>query len=302
MDWNDVRYFLALARLGSIRAAGASLGVSHTTVARRVEALEVQLAAKLFDRNRDGYTLTAAGQQMVPGAERVEQEMAALERGLAGKDARLAGPVRLTCCDEFVSEMMLQELTVFCGAYPDVELEIKTDSRSFDLTKREADIAVRTLGVQQQPPEHLIGRKLVPIYVANYVAVEHAHRLDPELEASEPRWIAFEGRKYVEQMIAGTSYAEVPAWGTFSSLGLMMQATREGLGIAMLPCYVADRDAALRRLAKPDLRHVADLWLLSHPDLRDNARFSATRECVTQALLRREPLFRGQDPQVSPPV
>lgn len=300
MDWNDVRYFLALARLGSIRTAGASLGVSHSTVARRVEALEVQLAAKLFDRNRDGYTLTAAGRDMVPGAERVEQEMAALERGLVGQDERLAGPVRLTCCDEFVSEMMVQELTVFCGAYPDIELEIKTDSRSFDLSKREADIAVRTLGTEQQPPEHLIGRKLVPIYVANYVAVEHAHRLDPEVEGNDTRWIGFEGRKVLEAMIAGTSYPGVPPWGAFSSLALMMQATREGLGIAMLPCYVADRDSSVRRLARPDLRHVADLWLLSHPDLRDNARFAATRDCVCQALLRRDPLFRGESPQVLP--
>lgn len=296
MDWNDVRYFLALARLGSIRTAGASLGVSHSTVARRVEALEVQLAARLFDRNRDGYTLTEAGRQMVPGAERVEHEMAALERRLAGQDERLAGPVRLTCCDEYVSAMMVQELAVFCVAYPDIELGIKTDSRSFDLSKREADIAVRTLGVEQSPPEHLIGRKLVPIYCANYVAIEHAHRVDPEREGSCPRWVAFEGRKYAEAMIAQTSYPHVPAWGAMSSLGLLVQATREGLGVAMLPCYVGDRDPALRRLAKPDVRHVADLWLLCHPDLRDNARFLAARECVSQALLRREALFQGEDP------
>ncbi len=298
MDWNDVRYFLALARLGSVRAAGASLGVSHSTVARRVEALEVQLAARLFDRNRDGYTLTAAGAQMIEGAERVEHEMSALERSLAGQDERLAGPIRLTCCDEFVSEMMLQELTVLCGACPEVELCITTDSRSFDLSKGEADIALRTLAVGGQPPEHLIGRKLVGIHVANYVAIEHAHRLDPELEGTKPRWIAFEGRKHVEAQIAQTSYPHVPPWGSFSSLSLMTQATREGLGIAMLPCYVADQNPELRRLAQPDLRHVADLWLLSHPDLRDNARFSAARDCVAAALQRRHTLFCGVGPDV----
>ncbi len=89
MDWNDVRHFLALARCGSVRAAGASLGVSHSTVARRVEALETRLSARLFDRNRDGYTLTEAGRQMLPGAERVERELAALERGLVGQGAPL---------------------------------------------------------------------------------------------------------------------------------------------------------------------------------------------------------------------
>src|SRR5688572_31042262 len=86
VDWDDVRHFLALARTGSVRAAGASLSVSHSTVARRVEALEARLGVKLFDRHRDGYTMTAAGREMVASAERVEREMTALERGIAGQD------------------------------------------------------------------------------------------------------------------------------------------------------------------------------------------------------------------------
>lgn len=296
-----MRFFLALARLGSVRAAGQSLGVSHSTVARRLEALEVQLATRLFDRNRDGFALTDAGRKMMPGAQRVETEMLALERGLVGVDERLAGPVCLTCCDEYVSDMMVRELTVFCSAYPDIELHIKADDRQFDLSKREADIAVRTLGRGDRPADHLIGVELVPVVVANYVAAEHRHRLDPEIEGSSPRWIAFEDRKQVEAIVAGSSYPDVPCWGAFSSLGLMLQATREGLGIAVLPCYAADRDPALRRLAKPDLQHLANIWLVSHPDLRDNARLQATRACVRQAIAQQIALFRGDEP-FSPPT
>lgn len=294
MDWNDIRYFLALSRLGSVRSAGASLGVSHSTVARRVEALEVQLAARLFDRNRDGYTLTVAGAQMVPGAERVEREMSALELEVVGHDERLEGTIRLTCCDEYVSEMMVQELTAFCGAYPGIELAITADSRAFDLSKREADIAVRTLPLGAKPQEHLLGRNVANVFVANYVAVEHAHRLEPEREGARPRWVSFEERKFAEQMIATSSYPDVPPWGAFSSLGLLMQAARAGLGLAMLPCYVADSDPALRRLRRSDVRHVADLWIVSHPDLRDNKRFRAARDCAAQALQRRAALFRGE--------
>lgn len=296
MDWDDVRYFLALARVGAVRSAGSALGVSHSTVARRVEALEVRLAVRLFDRNRDGYVLTRAGQQMLPGAERVEREMAALERGLVGQDERLAGPVRLTCCDEFVSAMILKELTVLCGAYPEVELAITADSRPFDLSKREADIALRILGADQTPPEHLIGRKVVPVMIANYIGTEHIHRLDPELEQSRPRWVCPDTRKFMEVLVSQSSYPDVPLWGSFSSLELLMQAAREGLGIAMLPCYVADRDPVLRRLAQPDVRHLADLWVLCHPDLRDNARIAATRDSVTQALNQHEGLFAGEEP------
>ena len=128
---------------------------------------------------------------------------------------------------------------------------------------------------------------------ASYVAVEHERRLDPELEGSEPRWIAFEDRRQIETLIGESSYPEVPAWGAFSSLGLMVQAVRQGFGIAILPCYAADPDPALRRLSKPDVRHLADLWLVSHPDLRDNARLHEARASVTRAVRRRAPLFDG---------
>lgn len=294
MDWNDVRYFLALARLGSVRAAGASLGVSHSTVARRVEALEERLAARLFDRSRDGYTLTEAGRQMLPGAERVEHEMAALERGLVGQDERLAGSVAITCCDNYVSDIVLRELVPFFETYPDIELSFVTDTRPFDLTKREADVAIRIVAAGAQPPEFLIGKKLAPLVLCNYVAVAHADRLDPDIPGSRPRWLSSELRKLQDQLIAQSSYPEHPAWGSFSSLDLMVQAAREGMGLVMLPTYVGDAVPSLRRLAEPDLRHLADLWLLCHPDLRDNARVRATRHAVAQAVRDNLALFQGE--------
>ena len=293
MDWNDVRHFLALARLGSVRAAGTSLGVSHSTVARRVEALEARLATRLFDRNREGYSLTELGHQMLPGAERVEQEMAALERGLVGQDERLAGTVAVTSCDSYVSDIVLGELASFCADHPEIELAFNTNSRPFDLAKREADLAIRALVVGTQPPEYLVGHKLAPLMLGNYVAIRHAGRLDPELPGTRPRWVSFDERKAHESLIAESSYPHVPAWGAFSSLDLVVQAVREGLGLAMLPTYVGDRDPALRRLARPDLRHVADIWLLTHPDLRDNARIQATRARVAQAFKTHAALFRG---------
>lgn len=293
MDWDDVRHFLALARLGSVRAAGAALGVSHSTVIRRVEALEARLVARLFDRNRDGYCLTDAGRDMLPAAERVEQEMSTLERGLVGRDERLTGPVVVTCCDCYVSNVLIHELVPFFARCPEVELAITTDSRVFDLSRREADIAVRALGTGVQPPEHLIGLVVAPVVMCSYVAVAHEGRLDPERSGTTPRWLAFDQRKLHETMIASSSYPQVPAWGAFSSLEVIVQAAREGLGLAMLPTYAGDREPELRRLARPDLRHVANLWLLSHPDLRDNARFRAMRASITAAFEAQAALFRG---------
>lgn len=291
MDWDDVRHFLALARTGSVRAAGSSLGVSHSTVARRVEGLEARLRTRLFDRNRDGYVLTDAGREMLPGAERVERELVQIERGLAGGDARMQGSVSLTCCDAWVSAMLVPALAALCGDHPGLEVAIANDARPFDLSKREADIALRVLGVDASPPEHLIGRPLVPVTLCSYVAAEHAGRLAPGTDAA--RWLAFDDRKTTGLMVGGSSHPDVPVWGSFSSLETISQAAHAGLGWAMLPTYVGDADPALERLDPPDLRHVADLWLLYHPDLRDNARVRAARECAAQAILTHAPRFGG---------
>ena len=293
MDWDDVRHFLALARSGSVRAAGSQLGVSHSTVARRVEGLEARLGAKLFDRHRDGYLLTSAGQEMVSGAERVEREMAALERGLAGQDARLEGPVRVTCTDPFIGNIVLAALVPLCAEQPGIELELDVDAKNLDLSKREADIAVRALGARDTPPEHLLGRRLAPICVASYVATAHAGRLDPARGGEGGRWLGSNLRRVVEDLAASTSHPELPVWGSFESMEIMMAAARAGLGMVMLPTYACDPDPELTRLTNPDLRHVADFWLLSHGDLRENARLRRARELITAAMAERAALFRG---------
>jgi DNA-binding transcriptional LysR family regulator len=294
MDWDDVRHFLALARTGSVRAAGASLAVSHSTVARRVETLETRLGVKLFDRNRDGYLLTAAGNDMLAGAERVEREMAALERGLAGQDARLEGRVRVTCTDAYVGRMLLSALAELCTQHPGVELEVHVDDAYLDLSKREADLALRAIVAGGSPPEHLLGRRLVPIVLASYVGVAHADRLDPERGGGgDVRWLGSDMAKVAERIVAGSSYPELPIWGAFQTMEVMSHAAHAGLGLAMLPTYVGDADPALQRLARPDVRHMADFWLLTHRDLRDNARLRVARELITAALTARMALFRG---------
>jgi DNA-binding transcriptional LysR family regulator len=230
---------------------------------------------------------------MLAGAERIEREMAALERGVLGQDERLAGSVAITCCDRYVADLVLRELRPFCDEHPDIELAITIDDRVFDLARREADIAIRALAVGVAPPEYLIGLEVAPIVVASYVAAAHAARLDPEVEGARPRWLSFDNRTAHDAMIAGSSYPHLPPWGVLSSLDATVAATREGYGLAMLPTYVGDREPGLRRLARPDLRHLGDLWLLTHPDVRDNARFRATRTRIAGAFKAHAALFRG---------
>lgn len=292
MDWNDVRYFLALARLGSVRAAGKALGVSHSTVARRIEALEKQLDARLFDRSQDGYVLTAGGREVLPSAERVEREVSDLERALVGRDDRLAGTVAITCGESFVSELILRALTGLCAAHPAIEVRFTIDGRPYDLSRREADVAVRALALDATPPEHLLGAKVAPLFLASYVGAAHT-RLDPASGAAS-RWLGFDDRKLTERLIAGSSHPDVPVWGSFASLEALIQAARAGLGIVMLPVYAGDPDPTLVRLERSDPRHLGDLWLLCHPDLRHTARVQAVRAAVGEAFREQAPLFRGE--------
>ena len=292
MDWNDLKHFLALSRTGSVRAAGASLGVSHSTVLRRVQSLETELGARLFDRSRDGFVLTLAGHEMVATAEVMEAQVAELARSLSGRDERFAGPVVLTCCDVYISDLLIRELTPFLAQYPEIELGISNDSRSYDLSKREADVAVRILGRGSSPPEHLIGRRLAPVTVCSYIARAHPHR-DPKVEGAQPRWVAFDDRSILTMILKDSCYSELPQWGSVSSLPLAVQATRAGLGICKLPTYVGEVEGSLQRLEPPELMHVADLWLLSHADLRDNARLRETRRRIVAAFEGHMAVFDG---------
>jgi DNA-binding transcriptional LysR family regulator len=190
--------------------------------------------------------------------------------------------------------LLLPDLAAFCREFPGIELCVTVDPRPYDLSRREADLALRVLARGAQPPEHLVGGKLAPVVLASYVATAHADRVDPARADAAARWLSFEQRRVHEGLIAESSYPEVPPWGRFSSVELMVIAAREGLGAVMLPTYVGDREPALRRLARPDLRHVADLWMLSHPDLRDNVRLRALRERVRRAVTQHRRLFLGE--------
>jgi DNA-binding transcriptional LysR family regulator len=292
LDWDELRVFLALARARSARGAAALLKVSHSTVTRRVEALEARLGVRLFDRSRDGYALTDAGVHMQTTAERIEGDIAALTRTLAGGDERLSGTVSVTCCDRFVSGLLVEALCDFFNAYPALDLELSVDSRSFDLSRREADMAVRILVEGTPPPQTLIARRLAPLNICGYVGRAHVERLDPA--GPNARWLGMGDASTEALVFPASGYPDLPIWGAFLSLDGSLQAAAAGLGFALLPTYVGDPHPDVVRLPHAILQHVANLWLLSHPDLRDTARLRATRRAIEAAFARRIHHFDGR--------
>ncbi len=293
MDWNDVRYVLALARLGSVRAAGARLGVSHSTVARRLDMLEESLGVRLFDRGPDGYTLTAAGQRILPTAERVEGDMAALERGVIGEDERIAGPISVTCPERYSCARVVEAVAEVCNRHPELEPRVTVDARHFDLSRREADVAVRALSRDESPSEFLLGSRVAPVMVATYIGREHVARLDPAAGGRPHRWLAYGDVRVAQHIIAGSAHPELPPWGSFDSLDAQLWACKAGLGLAALPVYVGDCEPDLVRMRTPDLRHLGDLWVLCHPDLRHTARVRVLRAALVRNFEAHAALFTG---------
>ena len=169
-EWSDLRPFLAVARAGSLSAAARALGVNHSTVFRRIAALESALDVRLFDRLPNGYCLTAAGEEMLARAERVEAEVLGIDRRIAGQDVRPQGSVRVSTADTIAYGLLPRHLMSFREANPGITVELAVESRFVNLTRREADVALRP---SRDPDGDMVGRRVSDIAFAVYGAPEY---------------------------------------------------------------------------------------------------------------------------------
>lgn len=292
MDWNDIKVFLALVRHGSVRAAAPKLGVSHSTVARRVESLEKRLGVRLFDRLSTGYAMTPAGEDVLAIAEGVENDLDGLERRVLGRDQRLAGNIRLTTADFLATHLLMPYLAEFTRLYPDINLEVVATYEVLDMSKREADVALR---FTRKPPEHLVGRQLTTLSTAAYASKEYLklHNLG---EGSTACWVGYNGQSPHPKWVRESDYPHLPARGNFESLLLQLEATKAGMGIGMLPCLIGDTEPSLCRLPPGLPRPAYDLWLLTHRDVRTTARLRVFTEFLATAIVGERERLEGRGP------
>ena len=280
LDWNELRLALAIARAGSLAGAARALSVSHATVFRRLKTLEARLGVALFERDRGGYTATVAGDDLAEAAARVEQEVLGVQRRVAGRDLRPSGTVRLTTTDTLFEGLLAPVLAECRRAYPDIELEVAISNEPFNLTRRQADMAIRPIA---KPPEALIARRLGRVALAVYAAADAGEPGPPKRN-----WLGLDDSvsfPALETWMARHAERSACRFRMDSLLGLRA-AVRSGAGQAVLPCYLADDDPALARLAPPIEEVATDLWLLIHPDLRKVARIRAVRDVIAGALAR----------------
>jgi DNA-binding transcriptional LysR family regulator len=295
LDWQDLRFFLAILRAGSLTAAATRLRVNQSTVSRRLLALEEAAGTRLFERTPDGYRLTAAGERVVPAAERLEAAAFAIERGLTGLESRVEGVVRLTATEGIGTYFVAPALRELRRAHPGLELELVLDQRILSLSRREADLALR-LARPRQPG--LVARRLGEIAFALYASPRYLEErgrplvsdglsghdvlgYDESLAAvPESRWMALRARNAVRALRT-------------NSVSVQLEAAQAGLGLALLPCYLAEGTGLVRALPlSACIRR--ELWLVVHGDLQHTARMRAVIEFLAAQARGHAASFAGQ--------
>lgn len=291
-DWNELKLILAIARTGSLTKAAPAVRMDHSTVYRRLRAIEERLGAKLFDRASGGaYLPTAAGEQVAAAAERIEAEAQALDRAVAGRDHRLMGRLRVTSSETLAYRLLTPEIAQFRTANPGILVELIVENRVLSLSRREADIALRPV----RPREgDLWGRKLAEVAWAVYAAadLDAPDSVDPFGGLPVIGWgedaTNIRAASWVADKISGDRLVY-----RSSSLVNQLVAARAGLGAALMPCYLGDPEPDLRRLGRPITEVEGELWIVTHTDLRQTARVRAFLDHVGEGLASRRAAIAG---------
>lgn len=293
-DWDDYRHVLAVARHGSLSAAAAALGVSHSTVLRRVAALEEALETRLFDRLPGGYSLTQAGEAVRQAAERMEEARVEADRAVTGRDLRLEGTVRLTLTDTLDAFLVPPVLAAFREAYPGIAVEAMVSGAAVNLNRRDADVALRPTA---NPPDSAVGRRIARMNFAIYGSETYLARHGADWRQPGHFWIEPDDnapwlvalRQWMRDHLRGHEVVY-----RTNALLANLHGARAGLGLALLPCYAADIQPELRRLGEPLAELSPDLWLLTHADLKRSARIRVFMEFVAERLRRKAAALEGR--------
>jgi DNA-binding transcriptional LysR family regulator len=287
IDWNDLRYVLAIQRAGTLARAAAELGINATTVGRRLTSLEEQVAARLFDRTKDGYVLTHAGRDLLAHAERMEREVLAVEREVSGADRRAAGLVRLSTTEMLVTRFLGPYLPRFHARHPEVTLDVACTLRSVSLGRRDADVVLR---LSRPREDDVVARRLATVPLSLYAApayvAEHGRPKRPDRSLRGHRVLMFAA---VRAFAVENTWLEARLDGAqvvlrSDSVSSVYAAAVAGAGIALLPRRVADAEAGLVALETRSAPEPREIWQAVHRDLLRSARVKAVLDFLAEVV------------------
>ena len=285
IDWNDLPYFLSVAKAGSLLGAAKELGVNHSTVFRRINALEGKLGTRLFDRLAEGYKLTDIGQIVLQHAETAENCIHSLERAVAGKDFELSGEIRITAPLNFSEYVLAPCIAKFRQLHPGISVNIIVSSALYDLSRRDADIAIRTTN---NPPDYLVGRHVADLVwsvYANKAYIKKCGRPDSTEQLSEFNLIGadesllmIEAYKWLMQNFSNENFC-----CSASDVKTISTLCTQGVGLALLPTnYFCP---SLVKLFDVEPQFKDGVWILTHPDLRHVVRIKEFSKFLHEYML-----------------
>lgn len=283
LSWDDLQVFSAVCHAGSISGAAQRLFVNHSTVLRRVASLEDALGVRLFDRLPTGYALTSSGNELAEKLAGVAEQVESAQRALMGLDEEIKGVIRLTSTDTLLHGILMPLLAGFRSRHPGVQIQVVVNNSFLSLTKREADVAVRG---SNKPPQNLVGRRVGDIQTALYGSRGYLKSLGRNAGFDDYRFVApdeslshLEQSKWLQKNVPPSHIAL-----RVDSLVGMVDAVRHGAGVGMLLCPLADAVGDLVQLAPPDPQLDTQVWILTHPDLKQVARVRAFTQFLFEAL------------------
>jgi DNA-binding transcriptional LysR family regulator len=284
MDWDNARIFLAIQRAGTLRGAAEQLQIDQATVGRRLAAMEKSLGARLFLRTPTGYVATPAGETAVTTIEKMEQAADQLQRQMLGIDERLCGVVRVAATDTMAKHVLMPAMRELAKVHPNIRVVLTTSTQVSNLTRREADLAVRSL--RPTSPD-LISRHLKRLAVGLYASHDYlAQHGIPESGTALVGHNVVVYQRAVSSMqidsLCGESIANARVAMEVNSGLMLMEAVAAGLGIGELPTHMGDADPHLVRVW-PERAEPYDMWLVLHSDLNRTARVRAVADAIVTA-------------------
>lgn len=292
-DWGSIESFLAIARAGKLTTAAQKLGIEHSTLSRRIKNLEASLQARLFERSAKGYRLTPQGERLMVTAQEMETLAIQAEQNIAGSSSRIAGVVRIGATDGFGTSFLAPRLCTMSARHPELQLELVTMPRLFNLTKREADMAI---GLRRPEKGQIYARKLVDYELGLYGSAEYLEKNGAPTKTSDLQDHKFVG--YIPDLIYAEELNYLPLVSkgiepqmTSSNLLAQLSMTQNNAGLCILPHFMASVHPNLQHVLADEILITRSFWLLVHSDIRDHARIRYCSDFLTEEVRANKHLF-----------
>jgi DNA-binding transcriptional LysR family regulator len=286
INWDDMRTILALVRAGTLAGAAEALSVSYTTVARRVQRAEDMLGRPLFERRPEGYLASPEAEDLARAAARMEQQEQAALRQLSGRDQGLSGPLTLTAPQLLIQTHLAPFLAEFCRQNPRIALTVRATNDVLDLTRREADLALR---ISKSPGDSLVGVRLADQKTTCFARPETIAQAKSDPQALLD-WVIYSEQE-APPKAALALYPNYRIRARFDDMTALIAAAKAGMGVVRMPVYLGRSDPELQPLPGLEPQDYAPIWVLSHQDLLQSAKVRSLKAALKRFFRTRQADF-----------